>query len=241
MIALVEDNKIDQEIIISALEKSYLKYNLIKEKIHLYNSAEEFLESEAENDFKDFSLIILDIYMEQMNGTQLAQKIREKNKNVHLVFCSSSNDFACESYQVNAGYYITKPIDEQEVSNMVFKLIYTDAESAKYVMLPNGIKILFKHIKYSEYSNHAIYIHCTNGNIIKAWMKQIDFCNLISESSSLCPCNKGMIVNFNHIEYIEKNNILMTDGTTIPISRSRIKDVKNLYSDFLINKIKTEM
>ena len=38
----------------------------------------------------------------ELTGIDVARLIREKDKEVKLVFCTSSNEFAGESYEVNA-------------------------------------------------------------------------------------------------------------------------------------------
>ena len=56
-----------------------------------------------------FDLIILDIFMKEITGMDTARKIRESDQTVRIVFSTSSNDFASESYEVNACYYLKKP------------------------------------------------------------------------------------------------------------------------------------
>ena len=49
-----------------------------------------------------YDLVVLDIFMGDLTGVDVARKIRETEHNVRLVFCTTSNDFASESYEVAA-------------------------------------------------------------------------------------------------------------------------------------------
>ena len=45
-----------------------------------------------------YDLIFLDIYLKDCLGIDIARQIRESDKDVLLVFCTTSNEFASESY-----------------------------------------------------------------------------------------------------------------------------------------------
>lgn len=57
---------------------------------------------------------VVDIYMGKLTGIDLARKIRSRDEEVRIVFCSSSNEFAAESYELNASYYIRKPVSSRQ-------------------------------------------------------------------------------------------------------------------------------
>ena len=64
-----------------------------------FSSGEEFLSRFTAG---LYDLVVLDIFMGDLTGVDVARKIRETEHNVRLVFCTTSNDFASESYEVAA-------------------------------------------------------------------------------------------------------------------------------------------
>ena len=64
-----------------------------------FSSGEEFLSRFTAG---LYDLVILDIFTGDLTGVDVARKIRETDHNVRLVFCTTSNDFASESYEVAA-------------------------------------------------------------------------------------------------------------------------------------------
>ena len=49
---------------------------------------------------KPFDIILLDVVMPLLNGIEAANELREKDKNVKIVFLTSSPEFAVASYTV---------------------------------------------------------------------------------------------------------------------------------------------
>lgn len=64
-----------------------------------FSSGEEFLSRFTAG---LYDLVTLDIFTGDLTGVDVARKIRETDHNVRLVFCTTSNDFASESYEVAA-------------------------------------------------------------------------------------------------------------------------------------------
>ena len=84
-----------------------------------FHNGEDFLQHWSAD---TFDLIVLDIYMEQLTGIEIARVIRETDPNVCLVFATTSNEFASESYEVNACYYLCKPFLKQQVLAMLDRI-----------------------------------------------------------------------------------------------------------------------
>ena len=54
-------------------------------------------------------LFFLDIYMNGINGMETARKIRLWDTSCHIIFVTTLSDFAVDSYEVKATYYLIKP------------------------------------------------------------------------------------------------------------------------------------
>ena len=82
----------------------------------LFESAEEYL-FKAEQNYYD--VIFLDISMRGQNGMELARKIREKEKDVILVFVTSDASYVFDGYEVGAYRYLMKPVDHDILKDTV--------------------------------------------------------------------------------------------------------------------------
>ena len=94
----------------------------------LFESAEEYL-FKAEQNYYD--VIFLDISMRGQNGMELARKIREKEKDVILVFVTSDASYVFDGYEVGAYRYLMKPVDEKKL----WEIPELVAPRSRYVMI----------------------------------------------------------------------------------------------------------
>ena len=96
-IALIDDDPAQAATLRTHLEKELIGVGDVAHRITDFPSGEDFL---ATFEKEKFDLILLDIYMGGMNGVEAAYEIRKRDADVLLVFCTSSNEFASESFEV---------------------------------------------------------------------------------------------------------------------------------------------
>ena len=87
--------------------------------------------------------------MKDISGVDIARKIRMTDNNVQLAFCTNSNSFASESYEVNAQYYLLKPFSEKNIQNMLSRIIPVTGSNQTSVILPDGQEILLRNIIFT--------------------------------------------------------------------------------------------
>lgn len=224
-IALIDDEKSSLDRLCGLINEHVGS----KVSIDRFISGEEFMEG-----FKGdiYDLIITDIFMDKLTGIETARKIRKKDKNVKLVFCTSSNEFACESYEVNACYYLRKPYTEESFSAMLDRLELEKLELSRSVKLPDGQSIMLRNVIYADFASHCVTFHNKLGENIVSRVSFADVEPLLCANSYFCSPSKGMIVNFYEVVAQNDNVFVMSDETRIPISRRKAKEVTEAYAEF---------
>lgn len=206
-------------------------------RIDTYRSGQIFLEHWKPG---DYDIIILDIFMGIVNGVDVAKEIRNTDQDVKLVFCSRSNEFAAESYQVNAQYYLVKPATPGSISNMLKRLNLDMMKLTKTVALPDGHLVVERQIVYTEYYNHVVSIHLKDGEIYHLRANHSDVEELLAPCGFIYSPSKGILINFFEIKQLEDSSVTMSDGTVLPVSRRRSKEVVSAYTKFRFQKMRTE-
>ena len=112
-IALVDDDRAQIETLSKMVTAELSKSGYPVSKLDAFESGEAFL---AKWQAGAYDIIILDIFMDKLTGVETARKIRESDHMVRLVFCTISNEFASESYEVAAQYYLHKPVGQEGIS-----------------------------------------------------------------------------------------------------------------------------
>lgn len=223
-IALIDDQA-------EMLEKLFfiIRKELPFAKYYTFSSGDEFLATWCEG---MYDLIIVDVFMPGTIGIDVARKIREVDMDVRLVFCTTSNEFASESYEVAANYYLHKPVSIDSIQRMLKMIRLDQYEHNRFLRLADGQRVILRNIIYTEYHNHTILIHCKNGENIQTRMSQMDWEALLSEHTYLYSTSKGIVANFYEVSKLEDGLFLMSDGSQVPISRRKAKEVSERYAAF---------
>lgn len=236
-IALVDDEPEELNYLMQLIKKQLPITGNNTFNIDTFYSGKDFLDKWKP---EKYDLIVLDIYLNDITGIETARKIREMDSKTCLVFCTSSNDFASESYEVNAGYYILKPFSEENIINMLSH-INLNTDNTSSITLPDGQEILLKNIIFTEYSNHIVTIHNKTGGNAKTRISHGSLEEILCSYPYFYCCSKGIIVNFYEVTSHDKDIFIMSNGSQIPISRRKSKDVQNAYIKFCFEKMRKEI
>lgn len=70
-----------------------------------------------------FDVILLDVLMPGETGIDAATEIRKFDRNVKIIFLTSSSEYAVQSYSVEAFYYQLKPICKEAFFSLMDSVI----------------------------------------------------------------------------------------------------------------------
>ncbi len=237
-IALVEDDKLQRDALQRNIQDALHNLHIHIQALDSYPSGEEFLKT-WENGLYD--LIILDIYMDTLTGIDVARRIREDDRECLLAFCTSSNEFASESYEVDAGYYLQKPISTDKIAAMLRRLDLARLERNRTIRLPDGTLCLLRTIAYTEYHNHTVTFHQEDGERRSVYMNHAEAEHLLLRYGTFRCINKGCIVNFDAVKKLQDGEFLMSDGTMLPIARRRLKEIQEDFTLYRFNRMEREV
>lgn len=170
--------------------------------------------------------------MNGINGMETARKIRLWDTSCHIIFVTTSSDFAVDSYEVKATYYLIKPTTEEQVSKALDRCNLQMMMNEASILVPAKnmeIRLLLHQISYTEYLNRRVLVHLKDGHQEKIFMNQKDFAALLLPYPWLCDCMKGILVNFEEVDKLLDDRFVLKNGTSIPISRLKYQDVREQY------------
>lgn len=116
-ILLVDDEELQLLRITNAAKKS------LPEGSEFYTYTNPILAYE-ENVNTKFDIAFLDIEMPQINGIQLAKKLKKANPLVNVIFVTGYDKYALDAYRIHASGYITKPVNERKIKDELAGLRY---------------------------------------------------------------------------------------------------------------------
>ncbi|MBO4280539.1 MAG: response regulator transcription factor [Lachnospiraceae bacterium] len=234
-IAITDDLREDRSRLETMLRENLTAMGYQPECLDCYESGEKLLEAFEPNRY-DF--ICLDIYMDGITGIETANVIRQKDKNVRLVFVSSSNDFAMESYRVKADYYLLKPYTADDIRRMIQEIGPEQIEGGRVLTLPDGSTCMLSDIVFTEYSNHKVTIHFRDGHVHSVWTSQAEMEQLLCSRECFATSTKGIIVNLEQIAVIDETDVRMLNGILVPVSRARRAELKQLHAETIFRNLR---
>lgn len=204
--------------------KRYSDENHIDVKITSYSSGPQLL---LHYQKRKFDIIFLDIAIPEMDGFEIAKKIREKDQEIIIIFCTSyytiSN--ASRGFEVEAEDFLAKPMLYKKIEKILNKAYgkkLVKAEEKLIVKCQNGIYTLqLSDIIYLETSNKTVLLHTVKGDFI-CYQKIRDLEERLSDKL-FYRCHNCYLVNMDYIESVRGDTVVLTRGTrnTIPISKYR--------------------
>lgn len=182
-------------------------------------------------------ILFLDIIMPGMKGTELAEKLRNTGFSGSIVFLTNSNDFAAESYRVNASSYLLKPAEASQVHQVLARLDEPDHPPGELVIKTKGgiRRILFPDLLYGEIRNHCLFLFLKSGEVPETRMKMQEAAELLLKDRRFIRCHNSFIINMDFIQNTEPKTVVMVNGARLPISKS-YSGFKHHYLDYLFNK-----
>ncbi|MGL5633900.1 MAG: LytR/AlgR family response regulator transcription factor [Sarcina sp.] len=235
-VAICDDQVVYSEYISKSIQRICKKEN-INAAIDIFKSGEEFLEAFRESGYS-YNILFSDILMGEITGVELAKQLKELNKSIQIIFVTVSMDYIFDGYDVGALNYILKPINEEKLEEQFLKavnnIVYKKNKDLFYVNKKSAIKTVdINSIIYFEVNNRIITLVSENEEI--EFYDKMDNIEQKLKSYYFVKPHRSYIVNCKYIEEIKKNELILKNGTIIPISRLNIKSIKEKFIDYLEN------
>lgn len=115
----VVDDEIENIEDFKKMLNQYSKENNVEFNITSFNDGWEFISK-----YKPiYDIVFLDIVMPKMNGLEAAEKLRNKDKVVSLIFITNMSKYAVKGYEYNAISYVLKPLEYDNLKEAINKAL----------------------------------------------------------------------------------------------------------------------
>lgn len=180
-------------------------------------------------------VVMLDIQMPLINGMTAAKKIRERDKNVLIVFVTNLQQYAVEGYEVNAFDFILKPVRyasfSMKLTRLLTELGHRSGDATITVSGRGGVhRITVSDIMYVEVSNHEVMIHTVKGNVgmrttLSALTERLS-------SFGFALCNSCYLVNMKYVTGVDGEFVVLGDER-LRVSQPKRKAFLQAIAEYL--------
>lgn len=207
-----------------------------EDELLLYTSADCIFNDISNNIFPDIVLMDIDLG-DIRNGIDYAEEFLRLSPNTKIIYVTSYIDrFIHELFLKNTNVpgFLEKPVKREYLLEMLEKAkkqIREDRPKMVAVSFQNMIsKVDERDILYVESDRHLIKI-VTEDKTLVSYEKLSDFKQKLSSSFSLS--HKSFLVNMDKIKNINSTEIILENNAAIPVSRSKFRECKELYLEYL--------
>ncbi len=202
----------------------------------------EGLIAHYEKEEAPFHILILDIEMSGLNGIQTARRLREMKRNhEQIVFLTSYAEYMLESFDVITFQYLMKPIEPEVFESKLLRLCrYFEERDQDILIIKSAYEEFVLRIE------DIIAIEAAKSLTVKSKLKfttvgaVYDGRGLISQyaealkRSKFLQIHRSILINLLHVHKFSTNNVVMSNGLELPIGRSKIKEVKDACTKFMV-------
>lgn len=209
------------------IEKIYHSLDVI---VDTYQTGQDLLRWFPE---RKYDLIFLDIEMPGIDGISLARRLRERKKELRLVFLTSHMEYALKGYEVQALRYLTKPVQEDKLKE-VLSYVMEQMQGQRIIWLKtNGgeERVSVSDILYLEAQDQNILILTAEQSYTVRYNLR-DFERELREYGFF-RIHRGYLVSLGKISAVRKNEVTLDGGTVLPLSRTKEKPLKEALYQYI--------
>lgn len=220
-IAVVDDDAADRSEIVGNIER-YRKEKAMSFTVSEFDNAVKFLEGYN----PAYDIVFIDIQMPYLDGMTAAEKLREIDRAVPLVFITNMVKYAVKGYSVDAADFVVKPVAYGSFSVMLDKVIRLADKKDEAVVLKTAdgkVRLWLDRVSHVEVMDHQVCYHADDGEHM-VWGSLKDQESKLP-SDRFAKCNNYCLVNLKYVEGITDGEVRLGGGRSVPISRSKRKEL----------------
>lgn len=222
----------DDPMQLVALEE-YIKRSLqVETEIFTYTSGKQLV-----NELHKFSqscIFLLDIILIDENGIDIAKEINKVKMKSSIIFITAYIHLVTDIFDTRHVYFVLKSDLEYRLGIALQKALEQQNQNKMTIALQEGADEVILHVEdiiYIERELRITHVHMDDG-IEKTSLKLNTIHNCLP--SHFQRCHNSFIVNLKRVIRVNRKELILKDGVTIPVSRAYYIKVKQKVEEFII-------
>lgn len=239
-IAICDDEKRQREEVGQMLLALSVKTGIDFEVLS-FESGEQLI-THYKSEANPFHVLILDVEMNGLNGIQTARRLREmKRHQEQIIFLTSYAEYMLESFDVVTYQYLIKPIEPDVFDSKMLKLCNYLQERTQDILIIKSAHeeivlrqediIAIEAAKSLTVKSRLIFttVHnvCEGRGLISRYAEAL-------KDNRFLQIHRSILINLVHVHKFSGGKVVMSNGIEFPIGRSKIKEVKDICTKFMV-------
>ena len=224
-IAICDDERNDRDVI-----KSHIKTHNTEHTVVEFACANQLLKQLSSG--KHYDLLFLDVQMPNSDGWEIARLLKESKLKIFIAMITVLSDYMRQCFD-RVDWFTPKPASMEDIHMIL------DAAQKKLFPIAfhfqsekMSLELTAPEIWYAEVKINNVFIHTiTNIYRIRKPLKEIK--EQLSAFPFFVQSHQSYIVNLEHFHKICGNEVILKNGSRIPLSRGYKADFFNALAEFI--------
>lgn len=238
-VAIIDDDESQRDLLAQMVEASPLanKFKVIAPTVASAASDSEgfgehlggILAPDGEQ-CANIALVDIELGEDVPSGIELVRNAQTVS-GMQVIYVTGYVEYASDVYQTDHVGFLVKPVERAKLNEALARAVRKlDERASSPFLVRSGsslVRLIPERITYIESNRRKVTIHET--------ARSTEIYGKLSEFAERMPmgfsrCHKSFLVNLSYIEAIRSNDLVLTDGTTLPVSQRCRKELVRAFT-----------
>lgn len=228
-IAICDDDSRNLEQVRQLVQNIWGKASLVR----TFSDGQALLEA-AER----WDVCILDVVMPGMDGIQLGKQLRSEGYTGKIIYLTSSQEYAVDSYRVKAFDYLLKPVDPQALFGALDEICAQLGKQEKQLIVKTkdgSVRFSADHVQYVQLEKRAAVYCLRDGRRVQSMTLRTPFPEAVRElleDRRFVLCSQSMAVNLQQLTMVEAEALIFREGESVYLGKKNCRELRPKWADF---------
>lgn len=173
-------------------------------------------------------VLFLDIDMPEISGLEVARVLKHNAKRPYLIFVTSHDELVYDSFQFHPFGFVRKNYFNEEIGKI---LIDCEAElksqQKHFNFQAEGQQVCLKLTDITYFESEGNYLKVFTKGDHYRFRSTLSAVQNALESSGFIRVHKGFLVNQEAVKILSASQVLLLDGSAIPVGKNYMEASKN--------------
>ena len=179
-----------------------------------------------------------------MNGLELAERIRGGDRDIWIIFMSTTKDYVFQSFPVSPQGYLCKPFEYAaftEVMDRTLQKMFAEENLLKIQLSNTEAEVAVNEVTAVLSNNHSVELKMITGRIMESNMLFSEYLTTLENEPNFLECSRGIIINMDYAVQIKGDTIIMQDETVYPVRRRGRKEISAKFTKYIAVRMRRRL
>lgn len=193
---------------------------------------------------RKYDIIFSDIYMPDMDGLKLAERLFTLRCSSLLVLCTVSMDHQQDALSRHVFDYLQKPVTEPEMFRVLddaAKLLFAPEPALRYSLGGTEVSLPYSALLYLYSDGHYTKVAHTDGRTDMPYVNFRDLAAQLSDDPRFLQLTRGVLCNMDYILSLTKTGCVLNNRLVLPVTLRRARQLERQWRSYQFARLHAEL